>query len=152
MAEGTLAAPVPDFHYVALRAFAHATEDPEKVRAALATLLGDAAVTQTAVEGSHGNPILILEATAERTADIKAFWRRVSDSGLAPRLVEEIDRRLDDEGLFFVRFSKQAAALGRIELSQDDDAIQARAKPRSYPASRQGARKVLEATLAARPV
>lgn len=147
MAGGGLAARVPDFHYVALRASAHATEDPAKVRAALATLVGDAPVRETAVEGSHGNPILLLEATAERAADVKAFWRRVADAGLAPRLLDELDRRLDDEGLFFVRFSKQAAALGRIELSQDDDAIQARAKPRSYPASREGARRVLEATL-----
>ena len=134
---------MPDFHHVNFRTFAHATEDLEKVNAALRFVSGDVAATETPVEGSHGNPIVIVEATLSRAADIRAFWARVAEAGHLPKLLGEVESRLDEGGVFFLRFSKQAAYEGRLELARDDDAIQVRAKPASFPASREGARATL---------
>lgn len=134
---------MPDFHHVNFRTFAHATEDIGKVKRALALVAADAPTTDTAVEGSHGNPIVIVEATLSRAAEIRAFWARVAEAGHLPQLLAEVESRLDEGGVFFMRFSKQAAFEGRLELARDDDAIQVRAKPASFPASREGARTTL---------
>lgn len=113
------------------------------MKQALAFVAGDAPPSETPVEGSHGNPIVIIEATVSRAADIRAFWARVAEAGHLQKLLSEVESRLDEGGVFFMRFSKQAAFEGRLELARDDDAIQVRAKPASFPASREGARATL---------
>lgn len=131
------------FHYVQLRAFAHATEDPEKVRLAMRTVAGEdkVAFEEAPVEGSHGNRILILEADVRSAPAAKRLFRtlaRDDPEGFA-RVREEAARRLDENLNFHLRLDKQEACLGNLRLSATDDAITVRAKVRSFSSRRSGA-------------
>jgi RNA binding exosome subunit len=127
------------FHYYALRAFAHATEDPERVRAAVRALAGpasgDLAFGETAVEGSHGNRILILEAQVRSAQAERALFASLArdDPAGASRLAAEVEQRLDEHLNFFARFDKQEAFRGRVALASSDDAVTFRGKVRSFP-------------------
>ncbi|MDR2707355.1 MAG: hypothetical protein LBB87_01210 [Nitrososphaerota archaeon] len=114
-------------NYVDLRAFAHATEDPEKVLTALRNLLPTNLVETIQFEknnltGHHGNSITL-------------FTIQLTEKQLLPTLLEKIGQNLnalDKENLnnnlnrhiektnLYLRFDKQATFLGKIKFAQDD--------------------------------
>lgn len=124
------------FHYLHLRAFAHETEDPAKVRAALdrAAAGAEVAWTETPVEGSHKNRILILEGDVKSAPAAKRFFETVrrDDPAGFRRLLDEVPQRVDENLNFYLRLDKQEAYLGRLVLAQEDDAITVRGKVRFF--------------------
>lgn len=141
---------MPLFHYLHLRAFAHETEDSEKVLQALRTAAQGAAldVEETRVEGSHGNRILILEAQVKSGQTERKLFAALArdDPGSLERLRAEAARRLDEHLNFHLRLDKQEACQGRLRMSASDDAVAVRAKVRSFP--KPGADPVREAAAA----
>ncbi len=130
------------FHYLHVRAFAHETEDPERVRAALRhAAQGDVALQETAADGSHGNRILILEGELKSAPAQKAVFRRLreDDPDGFERLRSQARERVDEHLNFHLRLDKQEAYAGRLRLAQDDDAITLRAKIRSFQSKRSAA-------------
>lgn len=130
------------FHYLQLRAFAHETEDPAKVRQALDTAAqGEVPWTETPVDGSHKNRILILEGEMKSAPAAKRLFQGLlrDDPEGFRRLREEAPRRLDEHLNFYLRLDKQEAYLGRLRLAQDEDAIAVRGKIRFFGAKRAGA-------------
>ena len=130
------------FHYLSLRAFAHETEDPARVRAALQHVVAGAEVSveETAVEGSHKNRIRILEAELKSAPAVKRVFAALAadDPRGWARLLREVDQRLDENLNFYLRLDKQAAYQGRTMLAGDDDAITVRGKIRSFQSKRSG--------------
>lgn len=125
------------FHYVDLRAFCYATEDEERVRDALRTILPPEAEIQSAVgEGHHGDRIVVLSARVERAGEIEAIFSRLREHLDFATLREELADRLDDNNAFYLTLSKQAAATGEIARG---DGITLRAKVEAYPAKRERA-------------
>lgn len=128
---------MPVFHYLHLRAFAHETEDVEKVREAVRRVAHVEAVTfeESHVEGSHRNRIVILEAQVKSAAAERALFESIArdDPRGHARLFDESDRRLDEHLNFFVRLDKQEALLGRFVLASHDDAVTVRGKLRTFP-------------------
>lgn len=128
------------FHYVHLRAFAHETEDPSKVRAALLAAAHDARaqVEETRVEGSHGNRILILEADVRSGPAAKALFGALArdDPRGFGHVVATVRERVDENLNFHLRLDKQEAYAGRVVLASDDDAITVRGKIRSFESKR----------------
>lgn len=124
------------FHYLHLRAFAHETEDPAKVRSALdhAAQGAEVAWGETHVEGSHKNRILILEGELKSAPAAKRFFRGIlrDDPEGFRRLLEETPKRVDENLNFYLRLDKQEAYQGRLVLAQEDDAITVRAKVRFF--------------------
>ena len=127
---------MPVFHYLHLRTFAHGTEDPEKVRRAMAVIASDEKLSpaETPVEGSHGNRIVILEIEVRSAKAERALFANLSrdDPAGFAKLEHELERRLDENLNFHVLLDKQEASLGRIVLATDDDAVTVRAKVRSF--------------------
>lgn len=130
------------FHYLSLRAFAHETEDPARVRAALQHAAGDAdlAIEETVVEGSHKNAIRILEAQLKSAPAAKRVFGALATDDPAgwERLLREVEHRVDENLNFYVRLDKQAAYQGRTLLAAGDDAITIRGKIRSFQSKRSG--------------
>lgn len=128
------------FHYVQLRAFAHETEDPAKVKTALVNAAHDAkaAVSETKVEGSHGNRILILEADVKSAPAAKQLFAALArdDPRGFGQVVRTARERVDENLNFHLRLDKQEALGGRIVLASDDDAITVRGKIRSFESKR----------------
>ena len=147
------------FHYVQLRAFAHETEDPTKVKAAMVNAAHDAkaSVAETRAEGTYGNRILILEADVKSAPAAKQLFgalARDDPRGFA-HIVSTARDRLDENLNFHMRLDKQEAYGGRVVLATDDardrgrglaetqrfgvDAITVRGKIRSFESKRSAA-------------
>jgi RNA binding exosome subunit len=124
-------------HYVDLRAFCYATEDDERVAAALRTFLPEDVELDRAVsEGHHGDRILVLSARVERADEMRHVLDRLAELDDIDAVVEELDDRVDDNCAFYLTLSKQAAYDGHVERG---DGITLRSKVEAYPADRENA-------------
>jgi hypothetical protein len=117
----------PPIAYMDIRVFAHATEDQEKVQAAVRNLLPDELAQtiffeKTDLTGHHGNPITLFTA---KLTDKKMLPKALKKIGLG---LNSLDReKLNDnlklhleKGNMYLRFDKQSAFLGTFKLSQND--------------------------------
>lgn len=113
--------------YVDIRAFAHATEDSDKVLKAMQNILPielseTVIFRKSNVSGHHGNPIALFEA---RIKDKKAagavFGKVCQNLGIPDKesLSREIDRHLEKSKLY-LRLDKQSAFLGEFKLGVED--------------------------------
>ncbi|MFW5900199.1 MAG: RNA-binding protein [Halodesulfurarchaeum sp.] len=125
------------FHYVDLRAFCYATEDEQRVRDALRTVLpAEAEVESSVGEGHHGDRIVILSSRVDRAADVEAIFDRLKREIDLERVRAELEDRLDDNNALYIGLDKQAAARGVLRLG---DGVILRAKVEAYPAKRETA-------------
>lgn len=135
------------FHSVEFRTVCHATEDPDRVERAMRTLSPDGSLEADTLEGHHGNPLVLMSVRLEEAEAIRAFWRRVKDAGAMPPLLATLDARVDDDAVLHVRFDKQKAHGGTLELAGHDDVIAVRAKVVAHPAKRPNAVRIARAYL-----
>jgi RNA binding exosome subunit len=143
------------YHWLRLRAVAHPTEDPAKVRTALRFASGldqpdfAAALRESRLETHHGLPLLVFEVTLDKSRSLRDVLTRVfALPGALERLRETLAARVDDDGIFYLRVDKQAALRGDLRLLDGEDAVQLRLKVEAYPADRDAVlaalRRVLE--------
>jgi RNA binding exosome subunit len=133
------------FHYVDLRTFCYATEDDERVAAALRTFLpDDAEIRRQETEGHHGNRISVLSTRLDRADEIRHVLSRLADIEDFGGLLAELDDRVDDDCAFFLQVDKQAAFNGVVALG---DGLMLRGKVEAYPADRERAIETAEAAL-----
>ncbi len=143
-------------HYITVRVSAHATEDRSRVQNALDFFLqnckGKASdisglIDMAEVEGYYGNPILMYNIKISRKAQTRAFIHFIKDN-LSPSdladLRTELSSRLDDDLVFHLRFNKQAAFMGRVEMTSSSDAVIVKVKIATYPKDIRKAQVVLE--------
>ncbi len=107
--------------------FAHATEDPEKVEKAVRNLIPalgrNVQLALSEMLGHHGNPILRFEAELtireEALEALRMLLSRLSsiDEDLLRR---EFREHLDDKSGLYLRFDKQQAFLGKVNLGSDN--------------------------------
>ena len=113
--------------YVDIRVSAHATEDPQKVQAAVRNLMPDELAQTilfetTNLTGHYGNPITLVTA-------------KLTDKKLLPKALEKIGAGLNsldkeqlctdlglhlERGNLYLRFDKQSAFLGQFKFTQND--------------------------------
>jgi RNA-binding protein len=150
------------FLHVQVRAFAHATEDTRKVQSALAQVAGfdlakdedtkrfEKGLSVMRSQGHFNNPITIFEVEIARAGEVRRFWDRLFASpGARERLAREVDERLDDDLVFWLRLDKQAAFVGETRLTKGEDVIQVRAKLATYPKDREVGLRFLQGFLGA---
>ncbi|MDR0460588.1 MAG: hypothetical protein LBH62_04015 [Nitrososphaerota archaeon] len=117
----------PFIGYVDLRAFAHATEDAEKVLTAIRNLLPmdlteSIQFEKNSLAGHHGNSITLFTAQLLEKKILPAVLEKISQNINAldkNNLNNNIALHIEKTNLY-LRFDKQAAFLGKIKLSQDD--------------------------------
>jgi hypothetical protein len=113
---------------VEVSTIAHATDDLEKVQAALIRLLpetlqGRQLFTRRYVQGHYGNPIITFEAHLSDPADVEAF--KVSFLKQLPEterlsIVRKLHLHTDRDGNLYIRIDKQKMFRGMARLGQDD--------------------------------
>jgi len=110
-----------------VRVFAHATEDSEKVLAAVRNLLpvelGEEVVFEkTRLSGHHGNPIVLFEVKLADKQALPAVLQKIG-AGLTSLDKEQLDSdvksHLEKRNLY-LRFDKQFAFRGEVRFSQND--------------------------------
>jgi RNA binding exosome subunit len=113
---------------VEISAIAHATDDLEKVQAALTATLpeslkGRQLFTRRYLEGHYRNPITTFEARLTKPAEVEAFttifFRQLSKSDKL-RIERDLSLYSDAEGNLYVRIDKQKALTGVVELGEED--------------------------------
>lgn len=130
-----------NIHNITLRSIAQATESEDRVKTALSLFLFDNKIDSVTTEGHFGNPIAILAANIKgKNCDrfIDMLRSRLTGHDLK-RLKNELDKRIDDECRLHIRFDKQAAYRGLVQLANTSDTIAAEIKIRAYPATRENA-------------
>ena len=113
---------------VEISALAHATDDLEKIQAALTTILpeslrGRQLFTRRYLEGHYRNPITTFEAKLTKPAEVEefttSFFRQLSKSEKL-RIERDLALHSDPEGNLYVRLDKQRAFRGTVELGGED--------------------------------
>ena len=107
--------------------FAHATEDPEKVKRAFQNILPpnkieEVILRKSVLKGEYGNPIIYYRARITKPEITEALLRRIGDNlPLHDKraLSSEFGRRLD-RGKLYIRLDKQAAYMERYRLCNTD--------------------------------
>ncbi|MFW6448429.1 MAG: RNA-binding domain-containing protein [Halobacteriota archaeon] len=128
----------PPVHRIDVRAFRYATEVPERVEAALETVvpaLGDEegpAVRVTATEGHFGHPIDVYEVTLEDRDAIEGSLSGLEASSALERVLDELESRVTDDCELFVRLDKQRAYADGVAVL--GTGIELRIKLEAYPA------------------
>ncbi|HDI46336.1 MAG TPA: exosome protein [Candidatus Methanomethylia archaeon] len=116
-----------------LETIIHATESPEKVKTAVLNLLPPelrerVCWEETPLEGHYGNPITLLKAGFSGEDSRKLMkWLAEKLGQLDKELLKgKLDLHYDRAGILYLRFNKQQAYLGKVELSEGEDVIKAR--------------------------
>ncbi len=135
-----------NIHHSTLRVIAQATEDIDRVKAALSLFIFDNEIGTVTTEGHYGNPITILQAQLKgRDCDrFIGFIKSKLSGAELEKLKKELGERIDDDCYLHIRFDKQAAYNGTVQLAVMADAIAAEIKIKAYPAKREMAIEVAE--------
>jgi RNA binding exosome subunit len=129
------------FARIVARAYARATEIPERVETALFALFPSDVHERVKIErfearGHLSNPIIVLTASLQHKAScaktVSSIFHRLSETDRG-HLLESLNDRLDDDCHLFLRFDKQAAYLGSTQLAKTADVILVRVLVQKYP-------------------
>jgi RNA binding exosome subunit len=124
------------------RVFVHATEDLQKVKIAMANVVGPLELTTLVTEGVHGNSLTILEANVYDPDVVPRFFSKLDREDLQT-ILRTLDKRVDEGCNLFVKIDKQSAFLGQVRLDRGDDVISVRIRVAAFPASCDVAQKIV---------
>ena len=130
------------FHSIDLRAYCQATEEEEHVERAIRALSPTGTIETQKAEGHHGNPILLLRCRLEDRGEIATFWMRLKEAGTMREILEGLELRIDEDAVLHLRFDKQKAFAGTVEIARHDDVIAVKAKVAANPAKKSTAVRV----------
>ena len=115
------------------RAFCHATESTERVREALMFVAGEGETREDRAEGHHGNPITVLSTVVDGTEGAERLLGMLDAESLR-EVASTLESRVDEACGLHLRFDKQEAYLGRLELSSGGDLVDVRIRILAFPA------------------
>lgn len=112
--------------YIAVRVFAHATEDLDKVVKAVHRVLPndqtEIRFSKSNLTGHYGNPIILIEAKIRKKQTILALIEKLA-SLLSPIDKEILRRDIHfhvEKGNLYIRLHKQLAFQGKVTLGRSD--------------------------------
>ena len=112
--------------YIAIRVFAHATEDLAKVVKAVHGVLPtdqtEIQFSKSNLTGHYGNPIILIEAKIRNKQAIVALIEKLA-SHLSPIDKEILRRDIHfhvEKGNLYIRLHKQLAFQGKVTLGRSD--------------------------------
>jgi RNA binding exosome subunit len=124
-------------HSLAVNVFVYATEDERKALAAFRLIVPEnVRIDRQQVTGHFGNAIVILKSRTEQAQAIRLIIDAIRNKLVKRDLIQlrgQIPQYLSERCTLVVKFDKQAAARGVLELGKDDPIV-VRAKIAAYPA------------------
>ncbi len=139
--------PATAFHWIRVQTFCYATERKELLEEAMEELLGDAEYSEEPTESEHGNVMTILEARLTKQKQFVQLFERLGPE-IREWIIGDIDNRVDEDCVFYMRLDKQAAVQERYEVAHHGDVISITGKVQSHPARKEIAARVLTEFLA----
>jgi RNA binding exosome subunit len=129
-------------HWIAARTYCQVTEEEDRVVKALDTTIIGGAAGRDALEGQFGNPVVVLMRRVERAEGLRATWARWREAGLLAALKDDLEARLDADGILHFRLDKESAFAGALTPARGTDPIDIQVKLKAYPASPEEVRRV----------
>lgn len=131
------------FHWVRVQTFCYATERQDLIEDTLKELLGDIEFEEEISESEHGNSMMILEARITKQREFTDLFSKLGD-GILDFILEDIDNRVDEDDMFYLRLDKQKAVQGIYEVAHHGDVISIFGKVQAHPAKKEAAIRVLK--------
>jgi len=141
-------------HNISFRVICAATESEEKVKKALSLFIFENKIDIINTDGHFGNLISIFSATIrgnDCSRFIEILRSKLPEHDLQ-NLKNEIYDRVDDDCVLHIRFDKQAAYSGNVQLATNGDTITTEIKLRTYPARREKAVALAENIFRTKPL
>ena len=132
------------FHYIKFRTYSHATENEFNIEKALRFISGIDKIEFRKTKGYHGNQIIIMEAKIKKSKDIRNFFSGLKKQGLMEEILKELEKRIDENSNFYLRFDKQSAFFQKYELVRHDDVISVSGKIKCFPTNKRNAIKTMK--------
>ncbi|WP_455645137.1 RNA-binding domain-containing protein [Methanosphaera sp.] len=132
-------------HNISYRTFVYGTEDEEKVINSISYLFPNPLPEKTINEDHFNDDIIILSEKRAKKRINKDFIKFLNENLTQEDkniIKNELSRRMDEKGNFFLRFDKQEAFNENLKLTYSGDAIHVRIKIASYPVNKENAIKV----------
>ena len=131
-------------HNIRYRVFIYENEDKDDVLEALLNILPTAVPEVEEAEGLLEDKMLILTGTISKKRETKEFLNTLVESvgeDQLKKLYEDLDRKMDEKGNLFLRFSKEKALEEEWEILDGGDSIHLKIKIAAYPAKKEVALK-----------
>ena len=135
------------FHWVRVQTFVYATEDRELIEETMCNLVDPEVMSEDISEGEHGNETIIIEARYTKQREFADLFSKLPQ-GIIDYILEDIDNRVDEDCILYLRLDKQKAVQGIYEVAHHGDVIAITGKIQAHPAKPEVARKVLAEFLA----
>ncbi len=134
--------PATTFHWMRVQTFCYATERKELLEEVMETLLGEAEYSEELTESEHGNTMTILEARLTKQRQFRSLFETLG-SDIRAWIAEDIENRIDDDCVFYIRLDKQKAVGGEYAVAHHGDVIAITGKVQSHPARKEVAVRVM---------
>lgn len=131
------------FHWVRVQTFCYATERRELLEETMTELLGTEEFEEEVSEGEHGNVMTILESRLTKQREFNALFKKLG-SDIRDWIVEDIENRIDEDCVFYIRLDKQKAVQGIYEVAHHGDVIAVTGKVQAHPAKKEVAVRTLK--------
>lgn len=129
----------PAFHWVKVKIVCYATEDEELLHDVMMDLTGaedDENFDVDISEGLHGNPIVVIDANLTHSKEFTKLFSNIGADVLG-EIRDELEDRIDDDCVFYMRLDKQKAVNGEYAVSHTGDVISITAKVVAHPAKKE---------------
>ena len=131
------------FHWIRVQTFCYATERQELLEDTLTELLGDIEFEEEITESEHGNTMMILETRITKQREFIQLFSKLGDD-ILQFILDDIDNRVDEDDMFYLRLDKQKAVQGIYEVAHHGDVISIFGKIQAHPAKKEVAMQVLK--------
>jgi len=130
------------FHWIRVQTFCYATERQALLEDTLTELLGDIEFEEEITESEHGNTMMIMETRITKQREFTELFAKLGND-ILDYILDDIDNRVDEDDMFYLRLDKQKAVQGVYEVAHHGDVISIFGKVQAHPAKKDVAVKVL---------
>lgn len=126
-------------HNIRFRIFIYNDEDEEELIQGLLNILPNCEIQKEEAEGIFEEPITILTGLVDKKRFTKEFFNNLKnlDKDQLTKLLNDLDKKMDDNGNLFLRFSIEDAIDGKWTIVDSGNCIHLKVKIAAYPAKKE---------------
>ena len=128
-------------HNIKFRVFVYENEDVDELSQAILNILPEAEIEAEEAEGLTEDKIIILSGTVSKKRYTKEFFNLLLESVDLDKLNDDLERKMDEKGNWFLRFDKEDAIDEKMTIKDSGDSIHLKIKIAAYPAKKEVAIK-----------
>ena len=121
-------------HNIKFRAFVYENESIDEISQAILNILPEAEIEAEEAEGLLEDKIIILSGVVSKKRYTKTFFNRLLESVDLDKLNDDLERKMDEKGNWFLRFEKTDALDEKWTILDKGDAIHLKIKIAAFPA------------------